>query len=197
MLTMADKPASFDSFLERTEAFFREAAARDLPPFLTDTGQSTPLNATPYLLRYELFRDMASQWTGRAGLAAELDMLIQTVEARGLAVDAVLIGGSFTELDKPEIGDIDCLLYYRISADAVEVSLAGLGDIQRAAKSRGVDARLVPLDGDPLALVKLTSYFTILYSKHKNAQEIVRCLLLLDCRGRCRSDHPAPVASID
>lgn len=180
---MPDNPTSFDGFLDRTEIFFREAAAQGLPPFLTHPGQSTPLNATPYLLRYELFRDIAAGWAGRAGLVAELDTLIRTVEARGLAVEAVLIGGSFTELDKPLVGDIDCLVYYRVGADAAKASLAGLSDIQRGAKARGVDARLVPLDGDPLALVKLTSYFTILYSKHKNAHEIVRCLLLLDCRG--------------
>lgn len=174
-------PGPFDAFLDRTEAFYREAVGLDLPPFLTHPADSTPLNATPYLVRYALFRQTAKAWAGRERFVVELDALIEIAERQNLSIEAILIGGSFTELDKPTIGDIDCLLFYRLGVLDEGAGLAELGNIQRDAKTRGIDARFIPL-GDPLALIKLTSYFTILYSKHKNAHEIVRCLLLLDCR---------------
>lgn len=172
----------FDAFLDRTEAFYREAAGVDLPPFLTHPADSTPLNATPYLVRYAVFRETAKAWTGRERFVVELDALIEIAERQNLSIEAILIGGSFTELNKPTIGDIDCLLFYRLRVQDEGAGLAELSSIQRNAKTRGIDARFIPLDGDPLALIKLTSYFTILYSKHKNTHEIVRCLLLLDCR---------------
>ncbi len=47
---------------------------------------------------------------------------------------------------------------------------------------RGVDARFAPLDGDPLAMIKLTSYFTILYSMKKGIPGVLQSVVLLDCR---------------
>lgn len=169
-------------FLARTEACFDAALAADLPPFLMHPRDSTPVNATPYMLRYSRFRSEAVGWVGRSGLLVELDGVISEVRKRNLSVEAILLGGSFTELDKSAIDDIDCLLFYRVDAPEDGCEPACLGTIQRDAKARGIDARFVPLDGDPLALIKLTSFFTILYSKHKERHEIVRCLLLLDCR---------------
>lgn len=169
-------------FRDRAEAFFGDAVAAGLPIFLTHETESTPLNATPYYARYERFREAAGGWLGRDRLVSELDRVIEEAERLNLSVDAILIGGSFTELDKAEIGDLDCLLFYRIRRPDQPIGSVELASTQHRAKARGIDARFVPLDGDPLALIKLTSYFTFLYSKRKGTNEIVRCLLLLDCR---------------
>jgi hypothetical protein len=169
-----------EAFLAKTEACFDEALLADLPPFLMHPRDSTPVNATPYMLRYSRFRREAGGWAGRGDLLARLDEVMAVVRSHGLAIDAILLGGSFTELDKASVNDLDCLMFYRLqTSEGASNELAG---IQRDAKARSVDVRFVPLDGDPLALIKLTSYFTLLYSKHKERHEIVRCLLLLDCR---------------
>lgn len=180
---MSREPASTDTFLGMAEAHFREAVAADLPPFLTHPALSTPLNATPYLVRYPVFREAVRGWPGRERLVSELEGVIRAAEQQNVTVEAILLGGSFTELGKQEIGDIDCLLFYRVALPDQSAGFAMLSAIQVGAKARGVDARFVPVDGDPLVLIKLISYFTVLYSKHKQNNEIVRCLLLLDCRG--------------
>lgn len=167
-------------FFDAAEANTEHAISRGLPPFLTDVGQSSPVNATPYFLHYGRFLAEVERWPGgRHRLAWELDAVKARVEALDFDIEAMLIGGSFTELSYAKPSDVDCLIFYRCRQNA-DPSL--LADVQRSAKARQVDCRFVPLDGDPLVLLKLTSYFTILYSKRKSANEIVRCLLLLDCR---------------
>ena len=166
-------------FFDAAERNFREASENGLPIFLTDARHSTPLNATPYLAHYDVFREAARSWPGRLELVVMLDTVKVEVEQIGFSVEAILIGGSFTTLRTPMPNDIDCLLFYRLDPDGDPSALA---HIQQSARARRVDCRFVPLDGDPLAMLKLTSYFTILYSKRKDHNEIVRSLLLLDCR---------------
>lgn len=179
---MPPDPPPIDALLARTEACFDTALTADLPPFPMHPRDSTPVNATPYLLRYSRFRTQAGGWAGRDGLLVELDAVLAAVRRLTLKVEAILLGGSFTELHKGVIDDLDCLIFYRAGRSGEGGGTVELAALQRDAKGRGIDARFVPLDGDPLALIKLTSYFTILYSKHKDRHEIVRALLLLDCR---------------
>jgi hypothetical protein len=168
-----------NSFFSETELRALEAITRKLPVFLTDVKTSTPVNATPYLIRYALFQEAVAQWQGRKILADQLDVVKIEIENSGFDVQAILVGGSFTELSLTQPRDIDCLILYssKFNADASK-----LADIQKLARHRHVDCRLIPIDGDPLALVKLISYFTVLYSRSKSRNEITRCLLLLDCR---------------
>lgn len=145
--------------------------------FVTDAGQSTPINATPYLLRYEDFRQHTPHWAGRSHLVDRLDEVKADLVSHGFDIDAILVGGSFTELAKAEPADVDCLIFYRRREDADTKRLA---EIQISAKSQRVDCRLVPIDGDPLMLLKLTSYFSVYYSIGRGRSELVRALLLLD-----------------
>jgi hypothetical protein len=58
---------------------------------------------------------------------------------------------------------------------------AALATLQAAAKARGLDLRLLPLDGDPLLLIKTVSFFSMLYSKNEGERTIIRGLVLVDC----------------
>ena len=49
------------------------------------------------------------------------------------------------------------------SADAVDA--LGLAELQKRAKAMGADLRFIPVDGNPLVLIKSISYFTRLYSE--------------------------------
>lgn len=166
-------------FFEVAQTSAQQAFEEGLPIFLTDVARSTPVNATPYLLSYSDFSKAIVRWPERHGLVRELGRVRNRMVENGFEVDALLIGGSFTELGRSAPADIDCLIFYRCTENAASSQLVA---IQKSAKANSVDCRLVPLDGDPMVLLKLTSYFTILYSKRKESLELARCLLLIDCR---------------
>lgn len=192
---MPHRAPELNALLATTEACFDDALAAGLPAFQMHPRASTPMNATPYMMRYARFRSTARDWPGRSPFLDELDEVLAVARELAISVDMILLGGSFTELEKPVIGDVDCLLFYRQATPATDFDAKALGYLQRNAKERGVDCRFVPLDGDPLVLIKLTSYFTILYSKHKDRHEIVRSLLLLDCRDGLEPDMSVSVAT--
>lgn len=129
----------------------------------------------------------AAEWPGRIELVRRLEQVRVDSARHNVAIDAILIGGSFNDLANPAPGDVDCLMLYRRARPNRPVGAKGLAELQRRAKVGRVDVRFLPLDTDPLALVKALSYFTILYSKDKHAFDqadvrLVRGLLLLDCR---------------
>ncbi len=184
---MPDTPGPPNAFAAAASACFDEATRNGFPAFLTPVAESSPVNATPYLTSYADFRAAAAKWPGRGGLVARLEQVRAESERHNVIIDAMLIGGSFTELAKPAPGDVDCLMLYRQARPGRAVEAKGLTDLQRRVKAERVDVRFLPLDSDPLALVKALCYFTILYSKDKHAVDqadvrVVRGLLLLDCR---------------
>lgn len=176
------------SFREICSLHFDEAEALGFPVFLTASGKSSPVNATPYLASWTRFREAAAGWPGRAPLVEALERVRSAASALGAAVDFILIGGSFTEIDRPAPNDLDCVLFYRRLDPAARVDVQALAALERSGKSEGADARFVALDGDPATLLKSVSYYSILYSndKHREAElgvRVVRALFLIDCRG--------------
>jgi hypothetical protein len=166
---------------------FGEAERLGFPAFLTPIAESNPVNATPYLCRYEDFRATASTWAGRKGLLAELERVRSAAEGCGVSIDAILIGGSFTDLSKPDPADVDCLLFYRRAAADNPVEAKRLAALRLRAKAAAVDLRFIPVDGDPLPLIKSVSYFTSLFSQDKPAETPTTArsangLVLVDCR---------------
>lgn len=165
-------------FKALTQACFRQAEIQGFPPFVSPERLSTPINATPYLI------DLSSLVAGE-GLANRrpfieaLAATVRALDAIGGQAVAALLGGSAIG-PKPDPGDLDCALFYRWvdgTADA-----AALKRLQTASRAHGLDLRLLPLDGDPLLLIKTISYFSMLYSKNEGERTIVRGLVLVDCR---------------
>lgn len=176
------------TFREICALHFDEAETLGFPVFLTSSARSSPVNGTPYLAPYARFQALAAGWPGRERLAAAVEQVRGEAEALDLAVDFILIGGSFTELARPGPNDVDCVMLYRRRDPAGRVDLAALAALERRGKATGADVRFVALDGDPAMLIKSISYYSILYSNDKwNEAElgvrVVRALLLLDCRG--------------
>jgi hypothetical protein len=155
------------------------AAALHFPPFIGPERASTPLNATPYLAHVDDLRK-GIFLSNRAPFVAELlAVLDQLVNFNAVPV-AALLGGSAIG-PKPDPGDLDCVVFYEQAASR-EVDAIGADALRRAAKGRGLDMRLVPMDGDPLLLLKTMSYFSMLYSKEEGDLKIIRGLVLIDCR---------------
>jgi hypothetical protein len=188
--TPGERPMSAGtSFAAMAGAFADRAEAAGFPAFLTPVALSNPLNATPYLLSYERFEAWAGAWPVRRRQVAALGDILRRAEAGGVSVEALFVGGSFTDTANPAPGDLDCLLLYRQADPGRVVDVAALAGLQSVARQEGVDARFIPVDGDPLVLIKTVSYFTLLYAKRKTAPDepevrIVRGLLLVDCQGR-------------
>lgn len=175
MQIMADHP-----FLSVCQANFFKSVDAGMPIFLTDARASTPLDASPYYTTYEYFLETVSSWSTRQPLVDALNFTIEEIEDHDLSVVAILIGGSFTQMDVSDVNDIDCVIFYKWGKDTGDGQSRVLTALQKRAKIRKIDARLVPIDGNPIVLIKLISYFTIIYSKSKHSDEIVRPLLLLE-----------------
>lgn len=173
------------SFEDLTGACYSQAAELGFPPFLTEIARSTPFNAAPYLARYRDFIGIAAQWPGREALIAALDQVRHASETYGIAVDAILLGGSFADRTNAAPRDVDCILLYRQAVRGQPVDASGLADVRKRARQMGVDARFLPLDGDPIPLIKSLCYFTILFCQAKTGATDARGgrgLVLLDCR---------------
>lgn len=111
---------------------------------------------------------------------AQLRVGLDQLRALGATPIAALLGGSAIGA-KPDPSDLDCVVFYEQTGDR-QVKAEDLRRLQRDLKQRSVDARLIPMDGDPLILLKAASFFTTLYSKNEGSLQIVRGLVLLDCR---------------
>lgn len=158
----------------------REAAARlAFPPFVKPEPESTPLNATPYLAHLRE-AGIDGFLSNRTALLVELRAGLERLRLLGVEPVAALLGGSAIG-PKERPCDLDCTIFYRVAPD-VTPRLGELAPLQRDLRQRRLDVRLFPLDSDPLLLIKTVSFFTTLYSKHNTSLEIVRGLVLLDCR---------------
>lgn len=168
-------------FLEVQHRLFLDAQSRDFPPFLTPERQSTPLNASPYLTTLESLRSGVALPT-RAKLVRKLIAQLDALYTVGIDALFVLIGGSAIG-PKPSPSDMDCVIFYELAEGAAaprfEIKLL---QIQREAKSAGLDLRFMPADGDPLILARTLLFYGMLYSKSEGSLLIERGLVLVDCR---------------
>lgn len=77
-------------------------------------------------------------------------------------IHGFLVAGSFVDRECVMPGDIDGMFFYRLFQD-VAIDWAGVRELITQARSQGVDFRPVPMDGDPLIVVKTISFMTSLY----------------------------------
>jgi hypothetical protein len=169
------------SSLSALSAAYEEAERRDFPPFILPDGKSTPLNATPYVTTLGALR-AGRALAKRRTLIDALIMALAELAARGVEPVAARRGGSAIG-PKAHPADLDCVIFYR-ARDAVP-DLGWLPGFQRDAKSRALDMRLVPIDSDPLMVIKYTSFFSTLYAKSSESLTLVRGLVLVDCLSDC------------
>jgi hypothetical protein len=163
------------------------AASRHFPPFVGPERESTPLNATPYIAHL-CEAGEAGFLSNRAAFLAELRVGLEQLRQLSARPVAALLGGSAIG-GKPDPSDLDCVVFYE-QLPGERIQAHALRGLQRALKQRRIDVRFVPMDGDPLILLKTVSFFSMLYSKNAGSAEIVRGLVLLDCR------EPVPTSSI-
>lgn len=159
---------------------FKLAESQNFPHFVGPERASTPINSSPYMVALSDVRN-GKVLKRRDRLMTIFLRCVDTLSARGIEPVAALLGGSAIG-PKPNPSDLDCVLFYRADRDSIR-DFSWMASFERASKSDGLDVRLVPLDGDPVLLIKIASFFSTLYVKNAGEDRIVRGLVLVDCRG--------------
>lgn len=137
----------------------------DLPRFKEAIERSGPHESSPHPISWRELRRRVGADARRSALLDRLQALCRLMTA-DLRVPCALIGGSFVQADRSHPKDLDCVLYYAMR-EAPAVGLEGLQAARRYAAGADIDARFVPLDADPLVLIRMTSFMTSLYHAHR------------------------------
>lgn len=156
------------------EYAFQEAARSGFPAYLRPVEESQPANSAPYVTRLsrltEVFQDNERQRLIRA-----LEELISSLSAAGNTAHSLLIGGSFLDLNaKPK--DLDALVLCEAGS-----SLKAALELVEIARPSGLDLRLYPIDGNPIVVVKMVSFFTLLYTSSRADHKRRNGIILVDC----------------
>lgn len=161
-------------FPEIRRAYLR-ATEKHFPAFLDSIDAGTPLNATPYIVGLTEFlncdRDLC-----RARLVAQLDRSLNDLRNMGAQPQIVLVGGGFLgPSEAPK--DLDCVVFYECETPVSP----GLASWLSKQQHLGLDMRLIPLDTNPILVLKMALFFGALYGRGRGVAPAMRGLLLVDC----------------
>lgn len=156
---------------------YSNAKTMDFPAFIDKTSICNPINSTPYITSLSKFFEEPKD-PKRSLLCERLKTAIAELEMTDIGVEIILIGGSF--LDSTVIpGDLDCVLFYSLSS---ETSTLDFQQWQHQMKKQDLDARLIPMDSNPLIMWKAALFFAVLYTQRKSAEGVPTGLILIDCK---------------
>ena len=161
------------------ETGFQRIVDAGLPQYMLPIAASTPGNASPWLADPAAFQrafgGSALRQVRLAALQRALDDLAQVVH-----VQCSLVGGSFVDVSNAVPNDLDIVVFYRARADVRFEPGRALQRLTRKFLLEHIDMRFVPCDAEPWLMVKLTSYFTMLYqSRRPGTEERQHGLVLL------------------
>ncbi|WP_313247191.1 DUF6932 family protein [Stenotrophomonas rhizophila] len=161
---------------------YRLAKKSGFPAFPLGVGRSNPVNATPFLERIDRIWEMGTDPI-REQLLRRLASLLDILRAAEVEPLALLVGGSF--LRPPVIcKDLDCVLFYQCDHDPASLLQGYRCRIGKV----GVDVRFVPVDSDPLVVLKSAIYFGTLYTMQKTGDSERAGAVLFDCRKQGRGE---------
>lgn len=156
-------------------AHYNEAAGLGFPAFLRSIEDSTPINATPYVIGWSQFAQQAMPPPKRA-LLDVLGQALERLPEIGLKPEVLLVGGSFLRSDAAP-NDLDCALFY----SGLAAAGADLGAWQRARRMEGLDLRLMPIEMDSVMVLKTAIFFAVLYTVSRSGASPPHGVVLVDC----------------
>jgi hypothetical protein len=168
-----------DTILKTMDSSRIAAEALAFPPFVGPERESTPLNASPYVARLSHLRE-GSFLSNREAFVRQFVAAVDDFRTFGVRAVAALLGGSAIG-PKPDPGDLDAVIFYE-SLFGTTPNIRGLRTYLKSCKAKRLDLRALPLDADPIVVLKTVSFFSMLYSKNEGSMTIVRGLVLVDCR---------------
>lgn len=159
---------------------YQHAMEKDFVPFPYGIEASDPLNSTPFSANFSAFHDLSLISDARRKLVDSLTNWLVELKLNGLKPLAFMVGGSFLDLSIPNPRDLDCVIFYRKCDSPKMPNAEWLSSSRHRAKAQGLDARLVPTDGNLVVLLRSTMYFSVLYGASKAGQPS-RGVLLVEC----------------
>ena len=149
---------------------FQHIVDAGLPQYILPVSASTPSNASPWLTDTAGFQcafgDSALRKQLLAALTRALADLAQVVD-----VQCCLVGGSFVDVANTAPNDLDIVVFYQARAEVRIEPGRALQRLTRKFLLEQIDMRFVPCDAGPWLLVKLASYFTMLYQSRRPGTE--------------------------
>ncbi|HEL7751990.1 TPA: hypothetical protein UL761_003585 [Stenotrophomonas maltophilia] len=152
------------------ETDFQRIVDAGLPPYMLPIAVSTPGNASPWLADCAAFQ---CAFGGSSLRQAKLTALRRAFAdlAQVVDVQCCLVGGSFLDVSNTAPNDLDIVAFYRARADVRFEPGRALQRLTRKFLLDHIDMRFVPCDAEPWLMVKLTSYFTMLYQSRRPGVE--------------------------
>lgn len=139
-----------------------------------------PLDSPPFVIMLNDFLK-TSAVKERPDLFTPLEVQMNSLIENGLIPELLLIGGSFLR-DHLNAKDLDCIVFYSMKGNQ-NLPQGFMGNFQLSAKANKVDLKLVPLDHDPIMVVRCAIFYAGLFGRdRKIARMVPHPVLLVDCR---------------
>lgn len=156
--------------LDAPHTDFQRIVDAGLPQYTLPIAAATPRNASPWLTNNAGFQ---RAFGGSALRRIRLEVLQAAFVDLKQVVDVqcCLVGGSFVDVSNAAPNDLDIVVFYRARGDVSFEPGRALQRLTRKFLLKHIDMRFVPCDAEPWLLVKLTSYFTMLYLSRRPGME--------------------------
>lgn len=163
------------------EPCLQDIFANAVPAYPKPVDLCSPINSSPYRMDKEDLLSAFETDPWRRNLLGNLDAILDDLKGYGVVVPAFLIGGGFVRRlkDGSRPDDIDGLAFYRIKGAGSE-AIKALGAAIPKAKGLNIDLRFCPLDTDPIVMMKVAIFYSILFSKVEGQMKIENGLILYD-----------------
>jgi hypothetical protein len=148
------------------DADFQRAVDAGLPRFSLPIAESSPGNASPWMVDNAAFQRAFGGNALRRGRLSALQQAFGDL-AQVVDVQCCLVGGSFVDVANAAPNDLDIVVFYRARTEVRFEPGRALQRLTRKFLLDHIDMRFVPCDAEPWLLVKLTSYFTMLYQSRR------------------------------
>ena len=148
--------------------YFSKAVDQEFPAFLDGVvASSSPGRGTPYLAQFSEFEDRIRALGSRDQLLAALKSALDDLRT-ACRIHGVLIGGSVLRSSIKVPRDCDAIVFYSLLDDIrPEKAVESLLKISSEVKEIGVDVRLIPVDTNPIDLIKAACYFSVLFAAER------------------------------
>lgn len=152
------------------DANFQRIVDAGLPRYSLPIAESSPGNASPWMVDNAAFQRVFGGNALRKGRLAALQQAFDDL-AQVVDVQCSLVGGSFVDVANAAPNDLDIVVFYRARSEVRFEPGRALQRLTRKFLLEHIDMRFVPCDAEPWLLVKLTSYFTMLYQSRRPGTE--------------------------
>lgn len=145
-----------------------KAVSEGTPAFIgNNVPASSPSRGAPYIVDSQTLVATFGTNAARRSLIGRLQSA-RTQLSQICEVRAVLIGGSLVRIGVTAPRDCDAVIFYAMRSDrnADEVASA-MGEVVGNSRKEGLDLRLVPVDVDPIDLIKAACYFSLLFASER------------------------------